>query len=334
MMRAPLALVVVCLGLFIYAGDADAYLKLGSRIGDRIVTRRWNSFPIRYFVSERDVPQGVSAPQLRDAVARGFASWDGIPNTSMSSQFVGFTQASPLFQDNMNVIGFTSRPDMDRVLGSTSFTIDTVTGEIIESDIFFNSSFAWSVAPNGQPGAYDLETIAVHEIGHMHGLGHSALGETELRPGGRTVLAAEAIMFPIAFAPGSVNDRTPRADDIAGMSDLYGTSAFRETTGSMSGKVTKNGVGVLGAHVIAFNPASGHLVAGFTLSDDGGFVIAGLEPGLQIVRVEPLDDADVESFFDLSFNVDTNFKPAFSTRLVSVPRGGTAMNVDVTVVPK
>ena len=29
--------------------------------------------------------------------------------------------------------------------------------------------------------------------------------------------------------------------------------------------MTKNGTGVLGAHVVAFNPATGKLVAGFTL---------------------------------------------------------------------
>ena len=58
------------------------------------------------------------------------------------------------------------RPDLARVLASTSFLVDGVTGELLESDVFFNSTFAWSVAPGGEPNRWDLESIALHEIGH------------------------------------------------------------------------------------------------------------------------------------------------------------------------
>jgi hypothetical protein len=315
-----------------WAPAADAYLKLGTRIGTRLLDLRFNTFPVRYFVTNRDV-SGVTAPQLQGAVERAFASWDAIPNTGLSAQFVGFTGANPVSGDGANVIGFTNRPDLDRVLGSTSFTVDMVTGEILESDIFLNSAFAWSVSAAGEAGRHDVESIALHEIGHLHGLGHSMLGESELIGGGRRVIGAEAVMFPIAFSSGNLN-RTPRADDIAGISDIYGNETFRNATGSISGRITKNGAGVMGAHVVAFNPATGKLVASFTLSADGAFVIAGLDPGPQVLRAEPMDDADPASFLDSSFNVDLDFKVAIHNRLVTVPRGGTARNVEVKVVPK
>jgi hypothetical protein len=330
--RVPLVAVAVALLAAVSSTDTLAYLKLGVRQGGGLITLRFNTMPVRYFVTNRDVP-AVTAPQLRDAVGRAFASWGAVPNVRLSSEFVGFTAANPLSGDNANVIGFTTRADLDRVLGSTSFTVDTVSGEIIESDIFFNSAFVWSAAAAGEAGRQDIESIALHEVGHMLGLGHSMLGETELIGTGRRVIGAEAVMFPIAFSPGALN-RTPRADDMAGIADIYGTEAFRSSTGSVSGRVTKNGTGVVGAHVVAFNPANGKLVGGFTLSQDGTFVIAGLDPGPHVLRAEPLDDGDVASFLEASLDIDVDFKPAFHERLVTVPRGGTSRNVELKVVPK
>lgn len=309
----------------------QAYLKLGAQAGSKLVPLHWPAFPVRYFVTNRDVP-GVTAPQLQQAVSRAFASWSAVPDVPVASEFVGFTGAPPLTGDGMTVIGFQDHPEMDRVLGSTSFTVDTVTGEVVESDVFLNSSFPWSVAEGGEAGRQDVQSIALHELGHLLGLGHSALGETDLVGGGRRVIAAESVMFPIAFSAGQLN-RALRADDVAGMSDLYGSASFRSSTGSITGKVTRNGAGVLGAHVVAFNPASGRMIAGFTLSSDGSFTISGLEPGLQIVRAEPLDDADVSSFLDPA-GVDVDFKAAVYGRFVAVPRGGTSVSIDIAVTSK
>jgi len=310
-----------------------AYLKLGARVGGRTVTLRWPQMPIRYFVTDRGVP-GVSSTQLQQAVTRAFATWDAIATAQISSTFVGFTLADPRQGDGATVIGFQNRPELDRTLGATSFMIDTTNGSIIEADIFLNGSFAWSVASSGEANTFDVESIALHEIGHLHGLAHSAMGETELRSGGRRVIAAEAVMFPIAFSPGNISGRTLKADDIAGIADIYPSTSFTRETGSISGKVTKGSQGVLGAHVVAFDMRTKKLIGGFSLSDDGSFVIAGLDPGPHIVRVEPLDDGDIDSFFDATLNIDVNFKSQFYNKVVVVPRGGGTSNVEVKVVAK
>jgi hypothetical protein len=316
------------------AVPASAYLKLGTRAGARTITLKWSEMPIRYFVTDRGAA-GVTASDLQQAVTRAFATWEAVPNATSSSQFVGFTLANPSPGDRATVLGFQNRPELDRTLGATSFMTDVTTGAIVEADIFFNTAFTtWSVAPQGQANTFDLESIALHEIGHLHGLAHSAMGETELRAGGRRVIAAESVMFPIAFATGNIAGRTLKADDIAGIGDIYPSSDFSRETGSISGKVTKSGKGILGAHVIAFDMRTRQLVGGFSLSDDGSFVIAGLDPGPHIIRVEPLDDGDIESFFDVTLNIDINFRPQFSDKIVVVPRGGGTSGVELKVVAK
>ena len=140
-------------------------------------------------------------------------------------------------------------------------------------------------------------------------------------------------MFPIAFASGSVAGRMLQADDIAGISDLYPDGAFA-TDGSLSGRVTKDGQPLLGAHVVAVNAATGLMVGGFTLNAQGRFAIGGLSPGLHVVRVEPIDDADVTSFFDASQTVDIDFRVAYFDRVVVVPKGGDSGEVALKVVKK
>jgi hypothetical protein len=316
-----------------YPVPTFAYLKFGIQVGSRIVTAKWPQMPIRYFITDQGTT-GVTSTQLQQAVQAAFATWDAVSTAQVSSQFVGFTLADPSKGDGATVIGFQNRPDLPGTLGVTSFTYDTLTGAVVESDILFNSSFTWSVSAQGQTGFFDLQSIALHEIGHLHGLAHSALGETELRSGGRRVIAAEAVMFPIAFASGTILGRTLKADDIAGIGDIYPATSYTGETGSISGKVTKSGKGVLGAHVVAFDMRTHTLVGGFSLSDDGSFVIAGLSQGPHVLRVEPLDDGDIESFFDTKLNIDINFRAQFYEKIVVVPQGGGTSGVELKVVAK
>ena len=310
-----------------------AYLKLGIEVNGRERALRWTESPVHYFVRDAGVP-GVGPLELRDAIGRAFSSWAGVPGATIAYQFDGFTAAAPGDDDGRSTLGFQLRPELDRVLASTSFLIDITTGELLESDIFLNSSFSWSVAPGGERNRFDVETIALHEIGHLNGLAHSALGETQIVNSGRVVTATAAVMFPIAFGPGSIANRVPRADDAAGIFDLYSGTTPDSGTGTISGRVTKSGRGVFGAHVVAFHLESGALVGNFSLNNRGEFSIAGLSPGPHVVRVEPLDDVDIESFFEAGQPVDIDFRPSFYPRLVVVAPGADSGGVDIAVTGK
>jgi Matrixin len=326
-----MVLALVAYAIVPHAGTpAQAYLKLGLHDSGGGVSLRWTAQPARYSVNDGGVP-GVSSEQFRQAIERAFRTWEDVPTASVQFQFDGFTSAEPLEDDNTSTLGFLSRPDLDRILASTSFLVDTRSGEILESDVFFNSSVPWSVAQNGDAGRFDVESIALHEAGHFLGLSHSALGETEPRSGGgRRVLGAGAVMFPIAFASGNVEGRRLFPDDVAGVSDLYPDGDFRQETGSVQGRVTKEGNGIFGAHVVAYDPRTGDLVGNFALEETGEFVIAGLRPGTHVLRVEPLDDAEIESFFDRP-SLDVEFQPMFYDRLVVVPRGGGTQSIEIRV---
>jgi hypothetical protein len=327
-MTARRAVLPAAIGLaLMLATGADAYLPFGIRWLDR-------AMPIRFYVTNRDVP-GVTAPQLQAATERGFAAWGSVANVRVSAQFGGFVSTNPLVSDGTSVIGFMSRPDLDRVLGMAFFEYDLTTGVIHSSDVFLNSVFDWSVAQNGEAGRFDVQSVMTHELGHFLGLGHSALGETEpASGGGRTVLGKRAVMFPIAYPRGNIEDRTLEADDIAGISDVYATPEASRNLGAISGRVTLNGAGLFGAHVTVFNPSTGALAAGYALDNQGRFVIAGLPPGMYLVRAEPLDDVSLDSVFDEDSVVNINFRPMFYEKQVAVPPGGSGPGIEIKVRAK
>ncbi len=313
--------------------SAVAYLKFGYEVNGEPRALRWRDAPVSYYISNYAIPN-VPVAAFQTAVTRAFETWEAVPTATIAYRFGGYTAALPGDADGRSTLGFLNEPTLDRVLATTSYLIDSSTGELLEADIFFNSIFTWSAADGGVTNRWDLQTIAVHEIGHLNGLGHSAIGETTVSPIGRRVESSESVMFPIALPAGDISARALKADDIAGISDLYPTEEFNRVTGSVSGRVTKAGGGVLGAHVVAFDVATGEQVASFTLNTSGQFSIAGLRPGPHLLRVEPLDDADLESFLGADVPIDLRFWPMFHDRLVVVPRGGDSGAVTVVVTAR
>ena len=327
---SSLAILLASLG----GTSADAYHRQFQDVDGRRVFLRWTQPTIRYSINTRSVPN-VTTGQLQAVMARAFARWQDVGTASIGFQFNGLTSAEPLDFDGINTIGFLADPELEGLLGLTLSTFDTVTGEVVEADIFFNSLEVWSAAEDGQTGLFDLESVAVHEAGHFTGLDHSALGFFEESEDDVRLAGAEAIMFPFAFDPGNIALRDLRPDDIAGISSIYPDGGFASETGRLEGRVVRGGVGVYGAHVLAFNPITGQMVGGFSLTPNGDFRIEGLEPGRYVIRVEPIDDIGIDSFFqDSSIPIDVRFAPSFLDRFVGVAAGSASATFDVTVRPR
>ena len=292
---------------------------------------------VDFFVKNRAVAD-ISVDQTVGVLRASYETWESLESSTIAFNFGGITEAEPFVMfDFINTLGFSEVGDPEfedaGVLGITTWVFDTRNGEIVESDIIFNSEIPWSVAPSGQSGRFDLQSVATHEIGHFLGLGHSATGVMETRNFRRKLLDGSAVMYPFAFPPGSVIGRSVTSDELVGASVLYPSSAFSEGTGSMSGQITKNGQGLAFAYVNVLNPFTGETI-GFFADADGNYRIEGLKAGPYTVRVGPIADPTTPAHYGFPeqlINLDYSDAIYENGRAEVVPRQDTSgVNIEVT----
>jgi hypothetical protein len=152
-------------------------------------------------------------------------------------------------------------------------------GQILDADTLFRSDGQATFATPGAlgstqgQGAYDLESLLTHELGHWFGLDHSAVWR--------------AMMFPYAAPPGQFLGNRPTSqtpdgplsdDDRAGVRMLYPDPNDVIDVGSIRGRVLPANpfalatipqpyagasvTGIYGAHVVAVDAATGAVIAG------------------------------------------------------------------------
>ena len=270
-----------------------------------------------------------SLNEIEAVIQQSQSVWTGVAATSLAAgTFAPLTRvatASICGADGLNSICF-DQPDMAFTPGVLAFTrvitadaigiqlgsvVSSEVGQILDADIYFNPSdssvtFATPSALSANPQAYDMESLMIHEFGHLLGFSHSAVWS--------------AIMFPFASAPGTFAGERPTTqqpdapladDDRTGLRTLYTDPNDTTYVGSIQGHIlvanplslptTPPGVtGIFGAHVVAVNVSTGNVIAG-TLGGwscaapgpaqfDGSYLISHLPVGESYsVYAEPLD---------------------------------------------
>ena len=169
-------------------------------------------------------PAGIDATGLVD---EAFHTWTGVPSANISfvrgtdTGFSGFN-----FGDDENVISYGDAGD-DLETGILAATViwvpnGTVHGyqmmsfyEITQADIIFNDGVTFTDS-NGASllggclgGKFDIEAVALHEVGHLFGLDHPD-----------DMSYAAAIMFP-SIADCDATRTSPKVDDVNGVTFLY-----------------------------------------------------------------------------------------------------------------
>ena len=153
---------------------------------------KWKNVPVTYrFVTSM-------SPSVQSSIRQAMSTWSAATNNQLSFQEVS--------SDESISIGFFSGDHGDgipfdgpgRVLAHSFFPQ-------FGGDLHFDATENWSTANPSPQGSVDIESVALHELGHTLGLLHSDPG-TVMQPG---------------YYGGRFTTLTP--DDISGIRTLYGS---------------------------------------------------------------------------------------------------------------
>lgn len=294
-------------------------------------------------------PTGSAAQldEIEQVITDSFGVWSGVSGTILNAaanpgaiaplERTGIADAcsndSGTNIDGLNTICF-NQPSAGFTFGVLAFTRvisanapgvsvgssgpAAFTGQILDADTLVRNDgqevFATRQAlstPQGA-GAFDLESILTHELGHWLGLDHSAV--------------IRAIMFPFSPPPGQFlgNRPTPQApdgpladDDRTGVRSLYPDASDAVNVGTIGGRIIPANpfalaalpspapgqfvTGIFGSHVVAVDADTGSVIAGTlggwscstanppTAQFDGSFLIQRLPVGRNyLIYAEPL----------------------------------------------
>jgi hypothetical protein len=133
------------------------------------------AFEVKYYFGAMTTDNGLLADEIESAFLIAFNAWSDATNNNLT-----FTETLFAGEDNSIDISFVDADhDSDNYAFGTNdlahafYPIDNGNG-ILAGDLHMNDEyFSWEIGNDLGTAAFDITLVAVHEIGHSIGLGHS-----------------------------------------------------------------------------------------------------------------------------------------------------------------
>jgi hypothetical protein len=149
-----------------FAGEADPY-RYDTFEGAPIV---WPEARAVVYFDPATVPPAF-VPSLDSALG----TWSAVPGSAFRFEPGGATPSADVRDTQNGNSDCWFDPSVPSFAYAMTF-LGSVDGKIVERDIAFGSSKAWTLTPLGIPGGpSDFETVALHELGHVLGLQHETV---------------------------------------------------------------------------------------------------------------------------------------------------------------
>ena len=171
----------------------------------KVSSLTWNN-PNPQIQYEINLEGSGLGPSAASAIATCFETWDDTTNAELFSNSYTASVLEAGVRDYHNVLSFgIEEPGIIAVT-----TIWSISGQIVEIDVLFNTYYPWTQNGAVETNKMDLENIATHEIGHW-----LVLEDLYNRP------ARSVTMYGYSTYGETIKE-TLEADDIKGVQVIYG----------------------------------------------------------------------------------------------------------------